>query len=123
MQKAFDGEFGIIGSDILEIEISKIKDDEKRNDVQGIYNVLIMDSVEITSQIEQRAIQIRELSNIRSFDSLHLAGAEAGADVLLTTDMKFLKNSHRIKTKIPVKNPVEFVMEVFGYDEPDNEGS
>lgn len=49
MQKAFDGEFGIIGSDILEIEISKIKDDEKRNDVQGIYNVLIMDPVEITS--------------------------------------------------------------------------
>lgn len=49
MQKAFDGEFGIIGSDILEIEISKIKDDEKRNDVQGIYNVLIMDLVEITS--------------------------------------------------------------------------
>jgi len=44
-----------------------------------------------------------------------------GADVLLTTDMKFLKNSQRIRTKIAVKNPIEFVMEVFGYDESDDE--
>ena len=123
MQKAFDGELEIIGSDILEIEMSKIKDDEKINDVKGVYNVLITDVVKITSKIEQRAIQIRETSNIRSFDSLHLASAEAGAGVLLTTDMKFFRNSQRIKTKIPVKNPVEFVMEVFGYDESDNEDS
>ena len=61
--------------------------------------------------------------NIRNFDSLHLACAELGADVLLTTDMKFLKGSQRIGLKIAVKNPVEFVMEVFGQDESDNENS
>lgn len=55
------------------------------------------------------------------FCTKHLASAEAGANVLLTTDMKFLRNSQRICTKIAVKNPIEFVMEVLGYDESNNE--
>ncbi|MCI9034569.1 MAG: hypothetical protein HFJ08_11095 [Lachnospiraceae bacterium] len=45
------------------------------------------------------------------------------ADVLLTTDIKFLKGCHKIDLKVEVKNPVEFVMEVFGYDESNNENS
>lgn len=123
MQKAFENELEIIGSDILEIEISKIRDDEKRNDVEGVYHALVSDSVMITSEVKKRAIQIRELSKIRNFDSLHLASAEIGSDVLLTTDIKFLKGCQRIDLKIEVKNPVEFVMEVFGYDESDDEDS
>ncbi len=35
MQKAFEQELKIIGSDILEIEMAKIRNDEKRNDVIG----------------------------------------------------------------------------------------
>ena len=46
-----------------------------------------------------------------------------GQNILLTTDIKFLKGSQKIKTKIAVKNPVEFIMEVFDYDESDNESS
>lgn len=83
MQKAFEKELRIIGSDILEIEMSRIKDNEKRNDVEGIYNALVIDIIKITSEIEERAIQIRDVSNIKAFDSLHLASAEIGADVLL----------------------------------------
>lgn len=123
MQKAFDNELQIVGSDVLKIEMSKVRNKDKRNDVEGLYHVLVIDSVSATYEVGQRAAQIREASNIRSFDSLHLACAEIGADVLLTTDMKFLKYSQRISTKIAVKNPIEFVMEVFGYDESDNENS
>ena len=123
MQKAFDNELKIVGSDILKVEMSKIRNEEKRNNVEGIYYALVTESVKATCEVGQRASQIREISNIRSFDSLHLASAEVGADVLLTTDMKFLKNSQRISTKITVKSPIEFVMEVFGYDESDNEDS
>lgn len=122
MQKAFEQELKIVGSDILEIEISKIKNDEKRNDVMGVYHALVVNSVEVTAEIEQRAIQIREISNIRNFDSLHLASAEIGADILLTTDIKFLRGCHRINPKIEVKNPIEFVMEVFNH-ESDHEDS
>lgn len=123
MQKAFDNELSIVGSDILEIEISKIKNDEKRNDVKGVYNALIIGEIKITPEVVQRASQIKEKSNIRNFDSLHLASAEIGADVFLTTDIKFLNNSQRIKPKVTVKNPVEFVMEVFSDDESDNKDS
>lgn len=55
-------------------------------------------------------------SNIRAFDSLHLASAEVGADILLTTDVRFLRNCKRIFCKVDVKNPIEYVMEVFDYD-------
>lgn len=123
MQKAFDNELQIIGSDILKVEMSKIRNEDKRNDVEGLYHALVAGSVSATCEVGQRAAQIREASNIRSFDSLHLASAEIGADVLLTTDMKFLKNSQRISTRIAVKNPIEFLMEVFNYDEPDNENN
>lgn len=123
MQKAFDGELELVGSDILEIEMSKIRNDEKRSNVQEIYHALIGNLVPVTSELTQRAVQIRNMSNIRNFDSLHLAGAEQGADVLLTTDMKFLKGSQRIKLNVTVKNPVEFVMEVFGQDGSDDENS
>ena len=123
MQKAFDNELQIVGSDILRVEMSKISNEDKRYNVEGLYRSLVIDSVKATCEVGQRAVQISEASNIRNFDSLHLASAEIGADILLTTDMKFLKNSQRISTKIAVKNPIEFVMEVFGYDESDNENS
>jgi len=61
-------------------------------------------------------MEIRELSNIKAFDSLHLASAEEGADVLITTDIKVLRNSNRLQSKIEVKNPIVFVMEVYDYD-------
>lgn len=123
MQKAFEKDLQIVGSDVLEIEISKIKNDEKRSDVEGVYNALVTDTINITSEIEKRAVQIRNVSYIKAFDSLHLASAEIGADVLLTTDMKFLKGSQKMAHKIAVKNPVEFIMEVFDHDKPNNESN
>ncbi len=47
---------------------------------------------------------------------MHLASAEEGADVLITPDIKFLRNSERLQTKIEVKNPIVFVTEVYDYD-------
>lgn len=123
LQKAFDNELKIIGSDILKAEMSKIRNEEKRNNVESLYHVLVIHSIKATQEVGQRAAQIRDTSNIRGFDSLHLASAEIGADVLLTTDIKFLKNSQRINTRIAVKNPIDFVMEVFGDDGSDSENS
>ena len=51
---------------------------------------------------------------------MHLASAEAGADILLTTDIKFLRNCKKISCKVDVKNPIEYVMEVFDYDDADD---
>jgi predicted nucleic acid-binding protein len=51
----------------------------------------------------------------KSFDALHLACAESVfAEVLLTTDDKFLKKAKKNKSvlKVRVENPVTWLMEV-----------
>ncbi len=117
MQKAYDGEDEIIGSDILDIEISKITSFEKRGNVEGVYRALISNTIEINEEIKARAEEIVKISNIKAFDSLHLASAETRADIFLTTDMKFLRNCKKICCKVDVKNPIEYVMEVFEHDD------
>lgn len=120
MQKAYDGEIEIVGSDILEIEISKIIIPEKRSDVEGVYRALISNTIKLDKEIEIRAEEIMTISNIRAFDSLHLASSEAGADIFLTTDIKFLRSCQKIPCKVRVKNPIEFMMEVIHYDDANN---
>lgn len=104
----------------MDIEISRIANPEKRGNVEGVYRALISNIKVLNEKIEDRAKEIMQISNIKAFDSLHLASAEAGADILLTTDMKFLRNCKKIFCKVDVKNPIEYVMEVFDYDNKDN---
>ncbi len=120
MQKAYDGEIEIVGSDILEIEISKIIIPEKRSNVEGVYRALISNTIKLNKEIEIRAEEIMTISNIRAFDSLHLASSEVGADIFLTTDIKFLRSCQKIPCKVRVKNPIEFMMEVIHYDDTNN---
>lgn len=63
-------------------------------------------------QIIQRAEYIVSKSSIKTFDGLHLASTEAGADILLTTDMKFLKAANKLDIKVKIINPIDFLMEV-----------
>ena len=69
--------------------------------------------IEVTEEIVERAIEIRDNSNIRTNDSLHLACAESvNADVFLTVDKKFLNNAKRLPAIIKVMSPTEWLMEV-----------
>ena len=68
--------------------------------------------IDLNDAIITRAREIMKQINVKAFDSLHLASAETCADVLLTTDIKFLKACQRINLGIKVKNPINFVMEV-----------
>lgn len=106
----------INGSEVLLKEISKITDYEKRKNVEGLYQSIISETIVINEEIVNRAKTIMEQSSIKAFDSMHLACAEQSADVLLTTDTKFLKAANRIKTKIHVKDPVTFILEVVESD-------
>ncbi len=82
----------------------------KQSILQMIYS-LCTEEVSVDWQILTRAEEIRHISNIKYKDSIHLACAEA-ANVLLTTDKKFMKNCHRITTYTKVMNPNEWLMEV-----------
>jgi hypothetical protein len=69
--------------------------------------------IELSEQITERA---RELQGVGygAFDAMHLASAEAGkADVLLTTDDKFLKRATcRVGLPlVPVRNPLSLLKE------------
>lgn len=63
--------------------------------------------------LKERAKEIQKHSKIKTFDSLHIASAEAGkVDVMLTTDDKLERMSQRIDLKVRVMNPLKFVWEV-----------
>lgn len=110
MEKAFEHELEIIGSQALVVEIMNNKNIQRRNDIIGLYNGIVSKEEIVDDCIQQRAEVIRNASNIRLFDSVHLAVAEQSADVLITTDAKFLNACKRLKLDIKVENPIEFII-------------
>ena len=102
----------LLGSEMLVKEINDTTNLYCRSVLQAIYS-LCSEEVKVDIPILQRAEQIRSISNIKYKDSIHLACAEvAGADVLLTTDRKFLNNCNRIKKYTKVMNPNQWLLEV-----------
>ena len=102
----------IIGSEMLVKEMQDNKDNYKRAILQMMYG-LCVEEIRVSLSVLSRAEEIRNLSNIKYKDSIHLACAEeAGADVFLTTDRKLINNSHRIKMYTKVMNPNQWLLEV-----------
>ena len=106
-----NGEWTLISSGIIDTELSRLQDDEKLEKVHAIY-ATAQERFSITLQVEKRAEFFRR-QGIKAFDSLHLAIAEIqGADILLTTDIRFLKIASKIELNIKISNPVSWFMEV-----------
>ncbi|MEK6681610.1 MAG: PIN domain-containing protein [Nitrospirota bacterium] len=103
----------LLNSEVIDIEVSKIPDDDKRLKV-SILASMLQQNIVINEDIERRAIEIERLG-FKPFDALHIACAEAGkTDVLLTTDDEFLKKAIQNKAALGVRveNPVKWLMEV-----------
>lgn len=103
----------LLNSEMVEIEISKIPDDDKRLKV-SILSTLLKSEILINKEIESRAIEVEEMG-FKSFDALHIACAEKGeADIFLTTDDNLLQKALQNKNllKVRVENPVRWLMEV-----------
>jgi predicted nucleic acid-binding protein len=99
-------------SPALEAETSGNPDAERRYEV-AVLLTLATDKVPLDSQIIQRAVDLEALG-YGAFDALHLSCAEAGgAEVLLTTDDRFIRRSARAvgSPRVRVLNPVEWVLE------------
>ena len=85
----------IAGSDILELEMRRMQDENKKRKVLDLYRVAGM-HIQYTEKIKSRSAEIISVSKIRVFDSLHIASAEeAKADVFLTTDDKLEKMAEK----------------------------
>lgn len=102
----------LIGSQMLVKEIQETPDKYKCAILQMIYS-LCTEEISVDRSILTRAEEIRHISNIKYKDSIHPACAEsANANVLLTTDKKFLNNCQRITTYTKVMNPNEWLLDV-----------
>ena len=102
----------IVGSEILELEINRMLDENKKRKVLDLYKVADM-RILYTDKIRKRSEEILSSSKIRTFDGLHIVAAEeANADVLLTADDKFEKMSEKLDLKTRVVNPLRFAWEV-----------
>ena len=101
-------------SDPLFDEILETPDQDKREKLMILYHSAA-EHIGFTEEIFSRAKQL-EQSNIKSYDALHLASAEAAnANVLLTTNRRFINAAKRANSHIPVKNPLTWLAEVL-YD-------
>ena len=110
LSKCFYGQWKLIGSDVLEYEIMKTPDFNKRNRALDLYKIK-KENIVMNDIIMKRAHEIQKYG-LKSMDSLHFASAEYGnADVLLTVDKQFISNSRKINSSLRAVNPVNWLME------------
>lgn len=113
LDRCQSGEWELIGSEVLDFEISWIPDEDRRRKVSFL-NTLCRVKSSLTEKVKERARELAGLG-IRPLDAMHLACAEAAkADIMLTTDNKLLRKVARkelgIRTK--VANPLIWLAEV-----------
>jgi predicted nucleic acid-binding protein len=105
------GEWLLVSSEIIELELQKLTNIAKLKKVLALYSI-----ASEKLMLDERAIKrskIFQHQGIKVHDSLHLAVAETiSVDVFLTTDDAFLRMANRIETNIIVANPTTWLMEV-----------
>lgn len=108
--KCLYGTWSLIGSDIIEYEIAKTPDFNKKDKVMELYKIK-KEIVKINDKIIYRAKEIQNLG-LKPLDSLHFASAEyRNVDALLTVDKEFIQYSKRVESSIKVVNPINWYME------------
>ena len=102
-----------VGSVVLEAEIARNSDAERRADAQALLE-FVGQVVGLDDGIVARGRKLQGVG-FSEFDALHIACAEsARVDVLLTTDDRLLRRANRLKQELAVRvlNPVSFLEEV-----------
>ena len=71
----------------------------------------VQEVVPYDDAIRKRAEQIRNATNIKTMDSLHLASAEAGkADIFVTADDRLIKACAKISLSCWVTSPLTYFL-------------
>ena len=111
-RKHINKEIEIYKSMAIDFEISNIKLDNKRRQVEDLYDAMELSQINYSQELKKRAIELKQF-NIKDMDALHLAFAEsADIDYFITTDRLLTNASKRANLKIKAINPIEFIMEV-----------
>jgi predicted nucleic acid-binding protein len=101
----------LVGSVLIDDEIARIVDAEKR--IKAEQKVaLIHEYIDLDEAVFSRALMYQK-AGFKLFDALHLACAESGKTIFLTTDNRIITLARKIPAiTITVKNPVIWLMEV-----------
>jgi len=111
LEGAHQRKYVIVGSLMLEDEISQIDDKEKREAVEAIVELFVNERVEKFSK--SLFLEIKSLG-LKDKDAVHLAFAVGNSDYFITCDDKIINKGDGIEKKFGIKvvSPVEFVKEV-----------
>lgn len=112
LSRCQSAEWILLSSEVVDIEISKIPDDERMWKVSFLSSIS-QSYIVVDKDVKERAMELSEF-NFKSFDALHIACAEkGGADVLLTTDDSLLNKASQQADalKVRLENPVTWLME------------
>ena len=107
------GTWLLVGSEAIDIEVSRIPDREKRQKVGILYSIS-QSNVIVGADVEKRAIDLENLG-FNPFDALHISCAEESkVDVSFTTDDRLLRKAVQNKDvlNVMVRNPVKWLIEV-----------
>ncbi|MBI5525306.1 MAG: PIN domain-containing protein [Deltaproteobacteria bacterium] len=107
-----EGVVAWVSSEAVLFEVSKCPDASRREALLAICGKA-GSVVRVDETLVHRAKEI-QAKGFQALDSLHLACAEAAADVFLTTDDRIVSAARRlgIPAGIRVQNPVQFIEEV-----------
>jgi len=109
LNKCENSNWELVVSDVLFFEIMKNPNTYNRNKTLMLCSIA-KEKILLDKEIANRAKEVKNYG-IKDLDSLHFASAEFGnADVLLTVDIDFIKNSKNVKTNLTVENPVNWYM-------------
>ncbi len=111
LRRARKGEVEIIGSVVLDYEISQISDSLKRDDVANA--IALFESRKI-SEVPARLRDGIIAMGLKPIDATHLAIAILDSEYFISVDKEILSRRGKIEKrhKIKIRDPVEFVMEV-----------
>ncbi len=112
LHQAVLGKWTLVGSEAIDDEISQTPDLDRRGGVEMLAKSA-QEYVEINPQIRTRG-QLLKSKGFGTYDALHLSCAESiKADILLTTDDRFIKkaNKHQTTLSVIVRNPLEWLTE------------
>jgi predicted nucleic acid-binding protein len=101
----------LVGSVIIDDEISRMADVEKRLKVEQKL-ALIHEYIELDESVFA-LVPGYQKAGLKLFDALHLACAQSGKVIFLTTDNRIITLARKIPAiTIRVENPVHWLMEV-----------
>ena len=102
----------IYKSRVIDYEISKISNGEKKRQVEDLYDALELENIPYNYDMDKRVDELEKF-NIHYMDAYHIAFAESKeVDYFITVDKQLINSSKKANLKIIVINPVDFVMEV-----------